>query len=114
MAQFGSPSVFFRGRWENIRVTGVGKDEETPLIVREGLVNLIVPTVFTIESLKQQSGAKFPTISPGSRLAYITDVFDVLNVSGKQEAAEQLRLAVRGDPNFSMYAVEPEIYELVK
>lgn len=109
MAPAGELGTFLRGKWENIRVTGVSPDEQTPLCVRKSLVGLVVPTIFTKEKFESQGGRGLP-IPPGSRLAYAPDVIEVLIAAGKREEAEQLRMVV---PNpLDMYVFENGIYEL--
>ena len=110
MAMFGIPGHFYRGKWQNVRVTQVSPDEDTPLDVRKSLVGLIIPTILTKENIEGQTGATLP-IPENSRLAYACDVVEVLKSSGKQEAAEQLRKTV---PNpLDMYVLEDGVYELV-
>ena len=31
LAMFGSPGVFYRGKWENVKITGISEDKDTPL-----------------------------------------------------------------------------------
>ena len=111
MAILGTPGTFYRGKWQNVKVTGVGPDENTPLEVRKSLVGLVIPTIFTKERIEEQTGATFP-IPKESRLAYSPDVIDALKSAGKPEAAEQLEI-VAGNP-LDMYVLEREIYELVQ
>ena len=68
-------------------VIGVSKDENIPLEVRSGLVGLIVPTIFTKESIEKQTGLTLP-IPENSRLAYCVDVVEVLKSAGKHKEAE--------------------------
>lgn len=109
MAMFGTVGNFYRGKWENIKVTGVGPDEDTPLEVRRSLVGLVISTIFTKESIERQTGANF-YIPVGSRLAYSTNVIDMLRLSRKNEAAQQLEKIVPSQ--LDMYVFEKEIYEL--
>jgi len=110
MVMFGKPGNYYLGKWENVRITGVSKDENIPLEVRRGLVGLIVPTIFTKESIEEQTGLTLP-ISKNSRLAYCTDVAKALESVGKHQEAEQLRL-IASNP-LDMYTLEPDIYELL-
>ncbi len=111
MAMFGDSEAFYRGKWENVRVTQVGKDEDTPLEVRKSLVGLVIPTIFTKERIEKQTGVTFP-IPEGSRLAYSPDVIEVLKSAGRPEAARELEIVT---PNpFDMYVLERESYELVQ
>lgn len=110
LAMFGEPGHFYRGKWVNVRVTGISKDEDTPLEVRKSLVGLIIPTIFTKERIEEQTGAKFP-IPEGSRLAYADNVRGILKAKGKKEEAEQLRKIC--PDSLDMYVLEKEIYELV-
>ena len=110
LAPLASYGTFYRGKWENIRVIGVIDDENDALEVRKSLVGLIVPTIFTKERIEEQTRASFP-IPEGSRLAYSSDVIDVLKSAGKNSAAKQLEEII---PNaFDMYVFEKGIYELV-
>jgi hypothetical protein len=110
MAMYGIPGTFYRGKWERIKVTQIGEDEDTPLKVRKSLVGLIIPTIFTKESIEGQTGITFP-IPNESRLAYSPDVIEALRLAQRHEAAEQLA-RVAPSP-LDMYVFEREIYELV-
>lgn len=109
MAMFGEPGIFYRGKWENIKVTQINKDEEVPLNVRKSLVGLTIPTIFTKEQIETQTGTKFP-IPDKPRLAYSQDVVDILKSTGKHKEAEQLRKVI---PNpLDMYVFEKGNYSL--
>ncbi len=110
MAIFGVSGTFYRGKWEKVKVTQIGEDEETPLEVRKSLVGLVIPTIFTKERIEEQTGASFP-ISKESRLAYSPDVISTLQSAGRNEAAKQLR-DIAPNP-LDMYVLEGGIYELV-
>lgn len=110
MAMFVQSGTFYRGKWENIRVTHVGTDENTPLEVRRSLVGLVIPTIFTKEQIEKQIGAEI-SIPSESRLAYALDVIGALKSAGKNEAAKQLE-GVAPTP-LDMYVIEKEIYSLV-
>ena len=107
MAPFGRPNTFYRGRWKNVQITQVGPDEQTPIEVRKSLVGLVIPTIFTKESIEEQTGAQFP-IPKGSRLAYASDVIKVLGDSGKTEDAR--KLSEIAPSTFDMYVLEDGIY----
>jgi len=110
MAMYGTSGTFYRGKWERIKVTQIGEDEDTPLTVRKSLVGLIIPTIFIKEGIEAQTGITFP-IPQESRLAYSPDVIEALRSAGRHEAVEQLE---RVAPNpLDMYVFEREIYELV-
>jgi len=109
LADFGTSGVFYRGKWQNIKVIKVGPDRDTPLEIRKSLVGLTIATIFTQESIEKQTGATFP-IARESRLAYADEVAAVLRSAGKEEAAKQLE-AMKPEPY--MYVFEPETYELV-
>lgn len=109
LAPVGNFGTFLRGKCEKVLVTRVGPDEKTPLCIRESLVGLVVPTIFTKEQFEEQAGGTL-NIPKGSRLSYAPDVIEVLVNAGKNEEAEQLRMVV---PNpLDMYVFEPEIYKL--
>lgn len=109
-ALFGEPAVYYRGKFQKIRVTRVASAEDTPIEVRMSLVGLVITTIFTKESIEEQTEETFP-IPKESRLAYSSDVIEALKSAGKHEAARQLE-AVVPDP-LDMYVFEREIYELV-
>jgi hypothetical protein len=111
MAMFGTSETYHRGKWEDVTITGVSKDEDVPLEVRTALVGLTVPTIFTKESIERQTGASFP-IPENSRLAYCTDVAEVLRSTGKNSEADQLT-QIANNP-LDMYAIDPDSYELLK
>ncbi|MFH0701654.1 MAG: hypothetical protein V2A62_04405 [Candidatus Woesearchaeota archaeon] len=110
MAMFGKVGTFYRGKWENMRITKPDNDEDVPLEVRTALVGLTVPTIFTKESIEEKTGATFP-IPERSRLAYCADVIDVLRSAGKHKEAELLQNTAKGI--LDMYVVRPEVYELL-
>lgn len=110
MAMYGVPGTFYRGKWEKVKVTRVGTDEDTPLEVRKSLVGLVISTIFTKERIEEQTGVTFP-IPKESRLAYSPDVIGVLKSAGRHEATKQLE-GVAPNP-LDMYVLEKEIYELV-
>lgn len=110
MAMFGTPETYYRGKWENVRITDISKDEDVPLEVRTALMGLTIPTIFTKESIERQTGASFP-IPENSRLAYCIDIAEVLKSAGKQREAEQLtRMA--NNP-LDMYTIDPTSYQLL-
>lgn len=109
MAMLGSPGTYYRGKWQDVRITGVGSDEDTPLNVRESLVGLTVPTIFTKEQIRKQTGKSFDIVPDGARLAYMPDVISVLAKADKHEAAEQLRTI--SDSPLDMYVIETDIHE---
>lgn len=111
MALCGIPGTFYRGKWERVKVTQVGTDEDIPLEVRRSLVDLVIPTIFTKERIEEQTGVTFP-IPRESRLAYSLDVIEALKSAGRNEAARQLE-SVAPNP-LDMYVLEKEIYELVQ
>ena len=107
MAMFGTPGTYYRGKWENVQIISVSKDEDVPLEVRTALVDLIVPTIFTKESIERQTGVSFP-IPENSRLAYCIDVAEVLKSAGKQREAEQLTIMAINP--LDMYTIDPTSY----
>jgi hypothetical protein len=110
MAQLGQPGHFFRGKHQKVRVTKVGPDEETPLEVREALVGMILPIIFTQERLAKQDVDL--GIPKGSALSYGSDVIAALKEAGKESAAELLFPQLTSE--FDMYVFEPEIFEFVE
>ncbi len=109
MAGFGSSGNFYRGKWQNVKVTQIGTDENTSLEIRKSLVGLVIPTIFIKERIEEQIGATLP-IPKESRLAYSSDVIGALKFAGKYEAAKQLEEKCSNP--FDMYVFEKEIYEL--
>ena len=109
-AACGAPNIFLRTRREKIRVTGVATDEHTPLVVRESLVGLVIPTIFTKEGLEWQIGSMLP-IPNGSRLSYAPVVISVLKSAGKIDSARELEKVIPRP--LDMYVFEREIYELL-
>ena len=109
MATLGSPGTFYRGKWQDVKVTKVGEDKDTPLDVRRSLVGLTIPTIFDKQQLESQ-GVNLG-IPDNSRLAYSTDVIDALKFVGKHEEATQLEKIV---PNpLDMYVFEDGTYEIL-
>lgn len=109
LAMLGTSGVFYRGKWQDVVITKVGEDENTPLSVRESLVGLTIPTIFGQKQLESQ-GVNLP-ICYGSRLAYADSVVNALRVAEKHDEAEQLRQIA---PNpLDMYVIEGEIYAII-
>ncbi len=109
MAALSDLGTFYRGKWQDVQIKDVSKDEDTPLNVRKSLVGLIVPTIFGKEQLESQ-GVNLQ-IPENSRLAYVPDVVDVLKSAEKYDAASELE---RTAPNpFDMYVFEGGIYDLL-
>lgn len=106
-ATLGSWGTSYRGRWQNVRVIKVGKDENTPLEVRKSLVGLIIPTIFDGQQINLQ-GIDIG-IPDNSRLAYASSVIDALRSAGRHEEADQLKEMA---PNpLHMYVFEDGTYE---
>jgi hypothetical protein len=110
MAMFGESGIFYRGRWQDIIVTGIGSDDNIPLSLRKSLVGLVIPTIFSKESIEEQTGTIFP-IPKESRLAYSSDVARILNNDGKIDAARILEESAKHP--LDMYIFERDIYELI-
>jgi hypothetical protein len=111
MAMLSSRCVFYRGKWQKIRVTRPGTDENTPIEIRDSLVGLVIPTIFTKESLEEQIHNTL-SIPAGSRLAYAVDVINALHSAEKYKAMERLRSLCPS--SLDMYVFEKETYELVE
>ena len=109
MAMLGSQGTFYRGKWQDVRVTKVGEDEDTPLDVRKSLVGLTIPTIFGKQQLESQ-GVNLE-IPDNSRIAYSPDVIGVLRSTGKHEEANQLE-EITPDP-LDMYVFEGGTYEIL-
>lgn len=110
MAMFGQPGVYYRGKWENAKITKTSTDKDVPLEVRKALVGLTIPTIFTKESIENQTKTNFP-IPKESRLAYCLDVAEALESAGKQKEANQLRNTFNN--SLDMYVIEKEVYEII-
>lgn len=109
MAMLGVPNTFYTGKWRNITVTQIGKDEDTPLNVRKSLVGLTIPIIFDKQQLESQ-GINLE-IPDGSVLAYATDVIDTLKVAEKHEEAGQLKEIA---PEYmDMYIFEEGAYKFI-
>ena len=109
MAMFREPAVSYKGKWQDINIVKISKQEYVPLDIRESLVGLTIPTIFSKEKLESQ-GISLP-IPVNSRIAYADDVVNVLEDDGKFYLAEQLKKIY---PKFlDMYVFEGGIYDLV-
>jgi len=101
------PGTFYEGRWQDVEINDVGPDEDIPLNIRKSLVGLTVPTVFGKEELESQGvDLKLPE---NSRLAYASDVIDVLRSARRYNEADELEGLVTD--RLDMYVIEGEIYE---
>lgn len=98
-------TTFIRGRRVAIKVTGVGRDTNTPLTIRRALVGLEISTIF---SWQQMPKATRRTIPEGSRLAYVMEVIERLRIAKKTGEADLLKEIAPG--SFDLYVFEPEIF----
>ena len=110
MAQLGSPGEFFRGKWVNVKITEVCSDEDVPLAVREALVGAVIPTIFTIEQIKNQAGTDFD-LQPDARLAYASDVIDFLKNIGKEKEVNLLKSVAPSE--LDMYVLRPGTFTIL-
>jgi len=108
MAALGSGGHYYEGKWLDVLVTQIGKDEDTPLEIRKSLVGLTVPTIFSKEQLTE-AGVNLP-IPDGSRIAYCEDIVKILDSNGKDEGARQLRETISNPCD--MYVFEEGVYQL--
>lgn len=97
-------TTFIRGRRVAIKVTGVGRDTDTPLTIRRALVGLEISTIF---NWQQMPKTKY-TNPEGSRAAYVMEVIERLRVAKKTGEADLLKEIAPGP--FDLYVFEPEIY----
>lgn len=105
-----TPSDFIEGKWFDIRVTSVSSDEDLPESVREALVGLVIPTIFSAEQVK---GA----VPEGSRVAYSDDVAEALTAADKPACALDLLACIKEkaiDPAHHFVVFLASEYELVK
>lgn len=104
MAPFGQFETLYRGKHEKVLVNQVCRGKDVPLAVREGLVGIKIPTIFTIRQIYKQTGQDFGL--PGdARLAYASAVIEALEAAGKEEEA---RLLEKTAPDsLDMYILRP-------
>lgn len=103
-----SGGSFIEGQHLDILVTAASGDEDLPLFVRQALVGLTIPTIFSSEQL---CGA-----SPeGSRAAYVSEVAKALEAANKAEVAKELLKVLEGDgcSEYDLVVFESGQYELV-
>lgn len=106
LAAAGTPGTLIKGKRQNILVTKISDDADTPLTVREALVGMVVSTIFT----KEQLGKQFTSVPDGSRAAYACELIEQLDAAGKKDAANDLQIITSNE--FDMYVFEPGIFEL--
>ena len=111
MAMFADPMVSYRTKWQDVNIVKVGIDERIPSYIRESLVGLTIPTIFSKEKLESQ-GVELLTIPTNSRFAYVDDVINVLKTAGKFYAAKKLKENRKS--YLDMYLVEGGIYDLIQ
>ncbi len=92
MAPLGGSGEFHRGKRAKIKLTKVGTDQDTPLIIREALVGLVICTIFDYEQMGKRLGTPV-----GSRLSYVEEVVETLKAAGKTEAAQVLEAMNSGE-----------------
>ncbi|OGZ77439.1 MAG: hypothetical protein A3G45_01305 [Candidatus Staskawiczbacteria bacterium RIFCSPLOWO2_12_FULL_37_15] len=92
MAPLVEPGEFYRGKRVNIEVIKVATDQDTPLIVREALVGLVISTIFDYKQMGKKLGTPV-----GSRLSYVKEVVETLKVAGKTEVAQVLEAMNSGE-----------------
>jgi hypothetical protein len=86
MAPLVNRGTFYEGKRVDVTITEHYSDEDVPKIAREALIGLKVSTIFDYEQM-----GKTLKCPPGSRLAYVMEVVEVLEAAGKKEAAEALK-----------------------
>jgi len=109
-AMFRNQLTVIRGKWIDIRVTGISIDESFPLEGRKSLVGLTFPTIFSTEQVEAQIRESF-LLPFESRLAYIEDIIRVLRTSKRDEEAE-LFADLQTHP-LDMYIFRKGDYEIV-
>ena len=107
-AALGTPGTFYRGKWQGIKITQIGKDDDVPFEVRKSLVGLIVPTIFGKSQLELQ-GVDLH-LPDNSRLSYCMDIVESLKSAEKFWEATWLE-AIVSNP-LDMYIFEEGIYNL--
>ena len=110
MAPFGETRQMIRGMRSTIRVTRVDDDLGIPEVVRLSLLGMEIPCIFTKQHLVKWFGRSFHAMLEGTRLAYMTDVIEVLRGAGKTEAADAL---AESTVEWDMYPFDPRFIEVV-
>jgi hypothetical protein len=108
-AQLSSEGEFYRGEWQDIIVTGLDPEENVPLNIRQSLIGLVIPTVFTAQILREQ-GVEL-SIPEESRLAYSNDIIGIFHRSDKAQEARALKELCPS--RFDMYVFPKTIYNLI-
>ena len=113
LVQFGTLGTFIRGKRVCVIITGIGKDPNTPQVVKEELVGLPVDAVLTREQVVSQGGGGLANVLPeGCLLAYASEVIDMLRCANRFGAMGALK---RIAPNpLDMYILESGTFEVVK
>ena len=109
LAMVGTIGTYYNGKWKDVKITKVSEDKDTPREVREALVGLVVPTIFSKSRIEKETGTNWP-IPEGSRLAYVPDVVNALKSAGKDREANQLERTASSP--LDMYVIEGGIYDM--
>ena len=113
LVQFGRPGEFIRGRRVDVTVTSPENDTsgEISLAVRQAMVGKTFSTVLTAEQVIEQCGSQFKGFfQPGTRLAYVHEVTQVLRDAGLNSEADQLEQIA--PDSLDMYTFPKECYVL--
>ena len=108
LAVLGTSGTLYRGKWQNIKVTQIGKDDYVPFEVRKSLVGLVVPTIFEKSQSELQGVDLY--LPDNSRLSYCGDVVKVLKSAEKFQEATWLEAIVSNPLDIDIF--EEGIYNL--
>lgn len=106
------PGEFYLGKPRMIKITRVGPDENTPIGIRQGLVDVSVRAMFDRKYLCRMG--RFQDVVPeGALVAYVEDIVDALKEAGKQDVAEAVWEEGGKEP-LALYVFEPGTFEVLE
>lgn len=114
MAPFGPQGEFIRGKPGKIKVTSFKLNDDAPLEVRQQLVGLEIPTMFTDDQLVV-AGYPRNELPKNCHAAYARMVIKALNDKGTPEARRAAgTLQILCGDELDLYIFEDGTYEILK
>ncbi len=120
MAPYYNPAKLIRGERVYVKVIACAAQGEILHSVRQTLVGMIVPTIFTRAHIMPYDPAIAQHIPHGSRLAYAAEISEVLELEGKHSEAAHLRMEFKRRLNsakpdawsYTLWSLVPEEFEI--
>jgi len=112
MAPFGTAKTIIRGKRICVTITGVGKNSNVPMEVRQALIRLPLDAVFTEQQVISGCGPDARDLLPeGCLLAYADEVISLLQSANLYYEAALLKGVLPNE--WDVYVIEAGTFQLV-